>query len=774
MIAGARMTQAEPAFIMVELDPPGGVDGVASGTSLRINNAGDVLATYQVGSTTHVYLWDQNDFTWYRLENGGAPVNDAVAVAFNSIQQVVGTYFDGVDDVAFLWDRHDATPFQTFGSNREPTDINEEEKIVGWQNNSAPFGWRIDDQMIQTLKVPAGWDANCAVAINPTLTPGLDERIPGQAEKLNAPNAGMYGCVWRNGTFNMLTIDGLPAAVNDDGLVVGVTDNAFNPDTGAVWEPDGAGGWTWYDLGAELHPVDVNSSSEIAVARSIVAWYGGAVDPYHIVPVESFIHVPVQIDSGTWSIRGINDDGQMVAWAERFDTPSNTPTVVKIVPRDDDNDGTPDYREIEAGLESDSDGDWIPDDVEQMRVGLFGAGKAAHNNGAMTVANVQALRMHSDYDEIEMILCNTVHPEIGPACEWARNLFNGVGVEHDNEIIFMTRNPHPTDSGHDVIPVGTERDEKLDDMREFVRRFAYNIDAVQVGNEIYRGAGDMVIDSNALGLGACQGYVGEWSAIAGTECFEEATAAILVWLTDQTAAVREGSALAGRPLRVIGPALTNGMVTDGANGDLGSWGNGGTADAPAKSAYAVQQLILWANAHCVPLDIHLHYNHWATHIYGPVEDIMNQGNPEWDVPNDMVSLEWGPEPKLGSGDWYQEHLETIRAYYSVGTTLANWNAELEEWLMDDQIDDALWCSELLDLLNSYQFHYACYGHVAQFGDSVTPNHFDLASIVPTAMVGANELTRHTPYYENAAANFVITSGWDPHPNPVSDNCPSCP
>src|SRR5690606_10282435 len=143
----------------------------------------------------------------------------------------------------------------------------------------------------------------------------------------------------------------------------------------------------------------------------------------------------------------------------------------------------------------------------------------------------------------------------------------------------------------------------------------------------------------------CNGWTGGLLRDVDGACFEDACGVVFGWMREQVNVARHASALGGRPLRFITPALHVETLRAGYGGDpdSGCYDVGDPDCDPAdRHAFIVDCLASFANEVGAAVDLHLHYID-ANEI-GVYPGYLVDPNAGWEVPELVTSLEWSPIP----------------------------------------------------------------------------------------------------------------------------------
>ncbi len=312
-------------------------------------------------------------------------------------------------------------------------------------------------------------------------------------------------------------------------------------------------------------------------------------------------------------------------------------------------------------------------------------------------------------------------------------------------------------------------------------RFARCIDYIQMGNEVFGGAGGYKFRNSDITCTITDGST--FDELPDDTCREEAADKVLEWIEAQMLAAREGSAMAGRPIRMIGPGIPSGPVRGGYEND-----------GPGR--YITTETINLCNRHNMYFSMHVHYQTVAQ-AQESIEKLTDSGNwtnAPWDVPEFKVATEWGPQADFTTDQWWlvDQNANTIayqRFFFGSTDPGESWDSFVGRWEDDSQSfgDETqefpgFRFDDVLDYFDVAGFTAVCYGPSLQHSPGDNPN-------IPDAFNVAGLCTNHVrpvleePYfsslrtrYQNAVSNggFVITP-FDPHEEAVStsETCPDC-
>ncbi len=570
-----------------------------------------------------------------------------------------------------------------------------------------------------------------------------------------------------------------PFIINESYWIVGSRGDD-SPYTYILWRPDGQGGWEGVEslglTGAGQKAVGLNQHNEVVAKKTL--FYEDGQGELQSFSLDSVTGIPFGAAVGEYSSShlayfAINDPGWIAGKTKRYVGETTTvDVVILLVPFDRNNDGTPDYREIIEDPELDGDGNWVLDSQTKMRVGMYAVTRRPHENLVQDVANMTVVRMHSNYSVLASILNDSQE------CATWRSALSYLGG-HDNEnhqgkeIVVMIRTPWPTDEDFDYIPDAQTQEAMLADLRCFVSKYCRDIDYIQFGNEIFGGPGEYYVD-----LGGCTGTMRELS----NTCFVPACEAVFEWMQRQADAVREASALAGRPLQIITPAIYQGLVNSGWSGSIEP---PFTTDAD-RNAFAVQCTVAFGNRNGAAVDIHLHYNNpeERSGVFTALDRLLegNSGEQEniWDPPFAITALEWSPVPTT---TWAGNNRNDLIDYTKdiPGNIETTWEQFIDGWAedtftdrtMEDLIDDDLAAFDGL-------LRHACFGRFQQ-GNKENPDQWDVTVVRAQHVYSGDEPWMLETNYEKltnvakglaaSGASYIPYSGFDPHPNePFNGSC----
>ncbi len=735
----------DSAFQWVEIAPDSGHTLLSV---QDINNLGHVLCGLTVsGEGTRAAVY--RDGEWKVLEVDTAHATYGTDISNDGT--VVGYSGSGVNLVARIWYYNTQN-----GQYDDGTDLGDDTEIWGTNDSNQLAGFDVASSN------PVGWfaAANGWVELDAlqggaaTLARGLndDASVVGvSSEKIGQAPTTIWAVVWP-GSSTPTKIDPYqtdesqtPYIINENEWIVGACDSGSSPPYSYVlWRPDGEGGWDTADVlatasgaikGGSAKAVGLNASNEVVAKKSM--FYEDTYGVLQSVSLTSIASIPLATEvgsynSGNLAFYAINDDGWIAGKVGRYLTVGQTPTqeqvVMLLIPYDRDNDGTPDYREIIADPSLDEDDDMVLDSTTSMRVGLYAIDvDAGTDQLVQDVDDLTAVRLHGNHDLVHTILTNPVSDP--NACERFRALLSYLGGHDDpdhqgKEIILMIRTPWPSDESLDYIPDAQTQETILADLRCFVSKYCRDIDYIQFGNEIFGGPGEYYVSPG----GSCA--PGTLSEITTSACYIQACQDVFEWMQKQADAVREASALAGRPLQLVTPAVFYSQVNNGYED--------GSIVPPLDSlddraAYAVQCVVSFGNLNGAAVDIHLHYRNAAQRadMYSGVSRLLegNSGEQEniWDPPFAITALEWSPVP---DPTWLTnnegEHGNALKNYF---------DPEPEPVITWETYIDTNWANALFD-------------------------EADIADLIDEDLGAFDGLLRHARYGEYQQGNINNLANWD--------------
>jgi len=807
MMASAAPARADDwAFEWIEIEPP---SGYTLATVHDVNNLGHILC--RVRNTTDNYYYGAvfRDDVWHILDIDPSGAHDIWVTDINNEGTVVG--YSGVNSDlkgrAWSWNAQNGAydDGADLGTKLQVWSINDFGEMAGFDvDNNEVVGW---------LALWSGWtplnplengDSTATFGLNqvgsPTTVVGLATEKIGQAPTVTWDVA----CI---GSVNPTKIDPnqsdqsqTPYVINDNGWTVGsrVSGSSY---AYILWRPDGQGGWgsaasLGTITGSNPKAVGLNNSNEVVAKKTL--FYEDGEGALQSVLLTDIAGIPLGTGVGQYSsshlaFYAINDNGWIVGKTKRYLDATNTVDIVMLlVPfdRNNDADQTPDYREIIADPELDTNLDWVLDTADLPRPGLHAPLAPLDTNLLKDVDNVHAVRMIFDHDGINGLLncqelCDSVNLAIN---RWGHNI-NGYS-DRQKELVATIRVQDPIDAGSDYLPDAQTQAAILADLREFAFRYARCIDYVQLGNEVFSGedgAGGIKVYDFDCGETTYSGWVND---IEG-DCLPAACDAVIEWMQAQARAIREGSAMAGRPIQVISPATAYGALRLAIIGDSDGELEIGV-NAENRAAFAFECIVEAANADDWIVDVHYHYFDIDESLAVSAAIPVGGAYESWPAPNQVCALEYGPVPSNSvPSSWWTtavHHQLTGRQraerFFDENTSnnpYNTWDEFVEAWLEEDvepshpgNLPEGFLTDGFADL-GSRGYRLICFADPNQTGGTYDPRTFDMSAMVPGKVkhqTPAPGLTIWAALFEAAATDLAAAIGqsWQPHPDPCSFDC----
>ncbi|MBL1216152.1 MAG: hypothetical protein D8M59_01505 [Planctomycetes bacterium] len=421
-----------------------------------------------------------------------------------------------------------------------------------------------------------------------------------------------------------------------------------------------------------------------------------------------------------------------------------------IVPYDTDNNGVPDFREILESSALDANGRmWLLDQSEQLRVGLHAPPVNPNTNdlnnqdqAKSLLEYVRTVRFLLDQNDLtDPDLCNTWTQHFAL---WGNYELLDTPKDFGSEILLVHRSRHPAEPGienADYIPPDTSNDpdevlhdDVLRNLFDASLEFAYCIDYIQLGNEMFGRSdgnpppGAYYFDEGTLDCDLPQwGYLGDLEG----DCLDSALDMMLYWLGECTRASVYGSAIGGRPLRIYTPALTLGQTFHAIEGNVGG-PYGGPANEPNSVMNALEQLIRFANQYQAIIDQHTRYVDYSW--VGAVWSALLNGT-FGELPDQFGTLETAPHP---TQQWKLDHIGDFIKYYDgdydcsaggVGDPAYDWNLFLLlDW--EPQFENGFQIADVFNLHNNVGALHALYGPYMQNPDDASCSNFATFHLMP--------------------------------------------
>ncbi len=296
------------------------------------------------------------------------------------------------------------------------------------------------------------------------------------------------------------------------------------------------------------------------------------------------------------------------------------------------------------------------------------------------------------------------------------------------------------------------------------------IESTQTAYEVFGGAGGYKFYSGQTSCTWIGGRGARFDQLIN-DCKLEGAVRVLDWFEAWMWSILEGSALAGRPLRIVGPAIPMDTIINciSENSTMG-WN-------------AIDRTAAWGNNYQVWFDMHARYL-----VRGHVEDAVTKllsGSPyypDWRLigPYRTVCLELAPKLKTDLTWWTgggNAKFNRLMGIPDCDAGNGTWDAFLvgQEGWNQAQFGNEVefgWGDAVGNLFGQ-RFTILCYGSTLQWPVIDPP--WDLPAL-RCQNACAENFPNNTPqfsplkdYYEEAAENYQIEN-FDPH----EDACASCP
>lgn len=698
-----------------------------------IESGGAAAGAYAVSSHTESVMDDGNGP--YYPESG----YDGVALGINSNEHVCGMYVptSGITH-AYRWDmstgNRDLHPTSgPYGDNSGANCINDTYDIGGW----------IESGEYEEAHIPTHW--------SPTGLPGVYQtNVYGNGEDASSQVVAI------NSNREMI--------VNRDDGTVGI----------AIWTHN-------------------SHANEANVIEGIVA--DSRIDMVLKPNEDDWLDAAFCVNDELWiggSYRVHNQGG---------------PQPCLVIPYDVDNNGQPDYREI---VESGRDGsrylkdhfvlDWLLDAGENVGIYPYGLRTGLNEPGysdeySDDITSNQAVRLplgihRPDFENsgdedfyVNGILDSGQYSQCsdfsGGVEHWAH-----IDEETGREIVLMLRsNFNDEDPDHDYLPdpshvdLGQDvtKDDLLTNLHDFAYKFARCVDWIQLGNEafsssnsqsIYAGHGGYEIYSDQLS-GACWGggQAREFKDIPMTSsCLSDAIDAVVDWDYDQMWAILEGSALAGRPLRIIGPAVSMDTI-------LSSF-----EDDSTMGWHVIDRTAAWCNAYQAWFDMHARYLD-RDDVQMAWSDLTSGGIPGWSTPGiyEVVCMEMVPRVDDQLPWWTgggHNRFNAMMDLQHCDASNGDWNDTLIDGWKSAQFGlfNNFALSDVVNNLGGDRITVICYGSTLQ-RSTIDPL-WNLSALRAQNACSENfqnnseQFSGLRGYWQTAAENAHIPD-FNPHPDPCS-------
>lgn len=782
-----------------------------------VNNAGHILCRLKDESANKYYGAVYRDDTWHILQVTEG--HTTYVTDINNNGTVVGYSGSGSSLKARKWSYSSGTyPVgQSLGDETQIWSINDFDELAGYDvANGDPVGWVAGTSWVP-LPPLSGQEATAAFGINN----GDSQLLPLIVGLSLDQDTNTHPVAWAwddvEEEFDPIEIDDsaqntdTPYIINENDWIVGARGSSTY--SYILWRPDGQGGWNEVEslgssTGASPKLIGLNNSNEIVVKKSL--FYEDVQQSLDSVSLTTLSGIPTSAghpighySSTNMGFYAISDNGWIVGKATRYDASQQDlgQALLLLVPFDRDNNGEPDYREIIADptLDDDTDtgGNWVLDHAELARPGLHAPGPPLTTNLITGVLDVCAVRLIHNHNSLHDVLtceeaCETFCHAIN---RWGYNEINGNPLtDRQKEIIFTFRVQDPTDEGSDYLPDAATQADILDDLRTFAFRYADFVDYVQLGNEIFsgeNGAGGVKVYDYTCGETTYTGWLNDMPG----SCLPSACGDVITWMRLQARAIREGSALAGRPIQIISAGTAYEAARLAIEGDpTGELEP--QVNAANRAAFAFQCIVDAANADDWIVDVHYHYFDVEEAHDLVAADIDSGGlnGTAWPAPNQICALEYGPVPSNNvAGNWWttapqgltgRQRAERFFDEDSTNNPYSTWNLFVTDWVAQDNqnhpgnLPEDFLEDGFLDLVGR-GYRLICYADPNQTGDTYDPRIFDMSAIFPGKVKHQSPgpgLTEEWRMAFEAAAHALVTAidagTWEPRPVACEFDCES--
>ncbi len=614
--------------------------------------------------------------------------------------------------------------------------------------------------------------------------------------------------------------------INNSLNIGGWLTNQYGSHIATHWRPLSLPGWYQTKIlgdgdSSSYEVVAINSGSAMLINRidsvpGIVLWiHNSEANEAVVIDGEPGSFATPQLilmpnpDDHIWNGHCLNDDlwigGSYLIHGDGL------PRPCLAIPYDVDNSGVADFREIvESGMSGSFSHHnenygltWLLDVAENvhpngdgMRIGLNAPGYA-EGEETHDIEHTQIVRLplgihNPDFASAgpeEFYANGILHSGQGSQCaafqtgvnSWAQIPQQNLG----REIVLMLRsNLDDSDPDDDYLPTapnvdlgeGITKADVLANLHRFSYNFSRCVDWIQLGNEAFSSADQSSFYGGHGGYKIWAEEVGDcWTTGNDPREFEEITCpipaieAVQAWHYEQMWAILEGSALAGRPLRIVGPAVPLDTIYNFVSEDTTTGWK--VIDRTAK----------WCNDYQVWFDMHARYLAPADVETARYYLRDNPGNPTWQYPFHAVCLEWAPKLDIEI-DWWTENngLNALRfdkflnmpdCNDDPGITWETYIAGQTLGWKHAQFSDDFGMANAAYYLWYDGFTVICYGSTLQ--SPVSDPLYDLAAlraqnVCDQYIQTQYKFTELKTHYQNAADDYEIQD-FDPH----EDACSAC-
>ncbi len=843
----SAMFTGEPVFkpfVYVELPLPEDCTLVED-AGLHMNNDGVVVATMSYQSNNYGFIWRDENYAsgWQGPLNDGTSdivLDDAGLTGINDGLEICGVEDDS-GPVAFYYELTDGIEGTLIEiGNGYAQDINEEGVVVGMSTGGTPVGWTTTSTNPVPLHPLVQGGGTAALGV----TPGTlfeHSLIVGQSHDESSFVEAVlwyYDSDWtpvQLSDVDSSAYSGIALDVNEDGVVIGgILHNGAIDDT-AMWYYDEVGdAWTGVSLDVDpvFFPEAINDQEYPEVVGDKYLWVSSSVSAGSGTQID-LSEMSLGLPSNMLHMRctDINDSGEIVGVGQLGS--EGAWVAFKLVPYDVNNNGESDVREIVASdFDLDSNGNWLIDWAETdtantpsgMRLGLHGPGNIAVD-GKIDPVQIVRLKvnvaphggLHPDGPEegedffVDEIVSSTPECE---ACQDFTNLIDdwGTGDARPSPLtgeqceilvrVHSMMGDDETFGNNEGLPENqTARDQALEDLEIFGYRFAHCVDYVQWGNESFSASSGYMFRDDELQSTGCS-WTGDPKkfdelddSTTGYTCRQEAIGLVLDWQEEMMWATLRGSALAGRPLRMVTTGIINKNVRNG-------YDAGNAQDPPSHFGYIgyvlTDTVTSWANENQMYFSMHTHYFTVAEAIEAiqKLVDTYNGAGAPWDVPNWRISTEVGTKADFDDDGWWDElfqsranrqiHNEFFKVNGNPGELWEDFIGRWEDFSdnFGDVGDPGFRLDDVLVEFADAGFAAVCWSCL-QFGSHTeqNPSPFYVEGLRADKLTSdsfTDEPDRFTPlkaaYVTHGAAYYIDDLIFTPHSCACSaaNTCPGCP
>lgn len=357
---------------------------------------------------------------------------------------------------------------------------------------------------------------------------------------------------------------------------------------------------------------------------------------------------------------------------------------------------------------------------QMIKPGLIAPGLGIDGEN-QSISDVYSVRYIFDQNKMDLAMDN------GPGEDHFTALMDAWTVTNCVEVVMALRNEH--DGPIDRVPANAaDRTTALNRITNFITEHGHYFTHVQVGNEIFAGAGRYEVNVG-----------GVWYAWADVT---DSTSQywldpVFEWMQDIADTVEAAAAASGYAITVVSPSATANFVDS-------------AAGAPGKNRSGLQRTVTFGNQSNYLTSVHLHRES-LTQLQGTVNNFMAFG------PARPTCMEWTPAE--AAGDWLSNpvHLMELISMYA-GVSQVAWDQFTADWLLDLGLDLDSFMAGSLAAMDANGFEHGLYGQAVQSGGPTDPKKFDMTSTLAQntiiKLVSQSQLSTHfVNAYEAAAAAY---------------------